>query len=104
MKYTETRSESLVSGHHGRDQWQRLTLAATKDGKVTGLKVDLLADLGAYAGSSVAACPVLGAWMFNAIYKFDAYQFNCTTSTPTRPGSTPTAAPAGRRRRSPSSG
>ena len=49
-KYTETRSESLVSGHHGRDQWQNLTLAATKDGTVTGLKVDLLADLGAYVG------------------------------------------------------
>ena len=24
-KYTETRSESLLSGHHGRDQWQKLT-------------------------------------------------------------------------------
>ena len=37
-----------MSGHHGRDQWQKLTLAAEKDGTVTGLKVDLLADLGAY--------------------------------------------------------
>ena len=54
-KYTETRSESLVSGHHGRDQWQKLTLAATKEGRVTGLKVDLLADLGAYVGSSAVA-------------------------------------------------
>ena len=48
-KYTETRSESLMAAHHGRDQWQKLTLAATGDGTVTGLKVDLLADLGAYA-------------------------------------------------------
>ena len=23
--------------------------------------------------------PVLGAWMFNSIYKFPAYQFNCQT-------------------------
>ena len=45
-KYTETRSESLMAGHHGRDQWQRLSLSATKDGTVTGLKVDLLADMG----------------------------------------------------------
>ena len=29
VKWTETRSESLLSGHHGRDQWQRLTLAST---------------------------------------------------------------------------
>jgi aerobic carbon-monoxide dehydrogenase large subunit len=78
-KYTETRSESLVSGHHGRDQWQKLTLAATKEGRVTGLKVDLLADLGAYVAIVGGGVPVLGAWMFNAIYKWDAYQFNCQT-------------------------
>ena len=77
-KFTETRSESLMSAHHGRDQWQTLTLAATKDGTVTGLKVDLLADLGAYAGTVGGGVPILGAFMFNAIYKFPAYQFNCT--------------------------
>ena len=78
-KYTETRSESMVSGHHGRDQWQTLTLAATKDGTVTGLKVELLADLGAYVALLGGGVPVLGAWMYNAIYKFPAYQFNCQT-------------------------
>ena len=78
VKYTETRSESLLSAHHGRDQWQKLTLAATKDGTVTGLKVDLLADMGAYLGLVTSGIPVLGAFMFNAIYKFPAYQFNCT--------------------------
>ena len=77
-KYTETRSESLMSGHHGRDQWQKLTLAATKDGTVTGLKVDLLANMGAYLGLVTSGVPILGAFMFNAIYKFPAYQFNCT--------------------------
>jgi carbon-monoxide dehydrogenase large subunit len=79
VKYTETRSESLLAAHHGRDQWQRLTLAATRNGRVTGLKVELLADLGAYAALIGGGIPVLGAWMFNAIYKFDAYQFNLTT-------------------------
>ena len=79
MKYTETRSESLMAGHHGRDQWQKLTLAATKDGTVTGLKVDLLADLGAYVALMGGGVPVLGAFMYNSIYKFAAYQFNCQT-------------------------
>ena len=79
VKYTETRSESLVSGHHGRDQYQRLTLAATKDGTVTALKVDLIANLGAYVGLVGGGTPVLGAWMFNGIYKFKAYQFNLRT-------------------------
>jgi carbon-monoxide dehydrogenase large subunit len=79
LKYTETRSESLLSAHHGRDQWQRLTLAADKDGTVTGLKVDLLADLGAYVAIVGGGVPVLGAFMFNAIYKFPAYRFSCQT-------------------------
>jgi carbon-monoxide dehydrogenase large subunit len=78
-KYTETRSETMISGHHGRDQWQKLTLSAEKDGTVTGLKVELLADLGAYVAIVGGGVPVLGAWMFNSIYKFPAYQFNCQT-------------------------
>ncbi len=78
-KYTETRSESLVSAHHGRDQYQKLTLSATKDGVVTGLKVELIANLGAYVAIVGGGVPVLGAWMFNSIYKFPAYQFNCQT-------------------------
>ena len=42
------------------------------------MKVDLLCDLGAYAGTVGGGVPILGAFMFNAIYKFPAYQFNCT--------------------------
>jgi len=79
VKYTETRSESLMSAHHGRDQWQKLTLAATREGKVTGLKVELLADLGSYVAIVGGGVPVLGAFMFNAIYKFPAYRFACQT-------------------------
>jgi carbon-monoxide dehydrogenase large subunit len=79
IKYTETRSESLLSAHHGRDQWQKLTLSAAKDGTVTGFKVELLADLGAYVAIVGGGVPVLGAFMFNAIYKFPAYHFACQT-------------------------
>jgi aerobic carbon-monoxide dehydrogenase large subunit len=79
VKYTETRSESLMAAHHGRDQWQRLTLAAEKDGTVSGFKVDLLADLGSHVAIVGGGVPVLGAFMFNAIYKFPAYRFSCQT-------------------------
>lgn len=79
VKYTETRSESLMAGHHGRDQWQKLTMSAEKDGTVTGLKVELLADLGSYVSLVGGGVPVLGAFMFNAIYKFPAYHFACQT-------------------------
>jgi aerobic carbon-monoxide dehydrogenase large subunit len=77
-KYTETRSESMMAAHHGRDQWQTLTLAANRDGTVTGLKVELLADMGAYLGLVTSAIPFLGALMFNGIYKFPAYRWTCT--------------------------
>ena len=79
VKYTESRSESLQSGHHGRDQVQTLTLAADKDGTVTGFKVHLDADLGSYVAIVGGGVPVLGAFMFNAIYKFPAYRFECQT-------------------------
>ncbi|GAB2690246.1 xanthine dehydrogenase family protein molybdopterin-binding subunit [Thalassiella azotivora] len=77
-KFTETRTEAMTTGHHGRDQVQRLTLAATKNGKVTGLKVELLADMGAYLGLVTPGVPILGAFMFNSIYTFGAYRFDCT--------------------------
>jgi aerobic carbon-monoxide dehydrogenase large subunit len=76
-KYTETRTESIQSAHHGRDQIQKLTLSAKKDGTVTGLEVDLLADMGAYLGIVTPGVPLLGAFMYNAIYKFPAYRFTC---------------------------
>ncbi|HJT04086.1 MAG TPA: xanthine dehydrogenase family protein molybdopterin-binding subunit [Pseudonocardiaceae bacterium] len=87
VKWTETRSESLLAAHHGRDQIQDLTVAARRDGTVTGLKVELLADMGAYLRLVTPGIPILGAFMFNSIYKFPAYRFACTnvftTKTPT---------------------
>jgi len=77
-KYTETRTESLMVAHHGRDQWQKLTLAADRDGTVKGLKVELLADMGAYLGLVSGGIPILGAFMYNGIYKFPAYRLTCT--------------------------
>ena len=79
VKYTETRSESLMAAHHGRDQWQKLTLSAEKDGTVTGFKVELTADLGSHVSLVGGGVPVLGAFMFNSIYKFPAYHFSCQT-------------------------
>jgi carbon-monoxide dehydrogenase large subunit len=78
VKYTETRSEAMVSAHHGRDVIQDLTLYANRDGTVTGLDVKLLANMGAYLGIVTPGVPLLGAFMYNGIYKFPAYRFECT--------------------------
>src|SRR3954451_12199540 len=42
VKWTETRSESLMSAHHGRDQIQYIDIAADREGNVKGLKVHIL--------------------------------------------------------------
>ena len=68
----------MLTAHHGRDQIQDLTLSARRDGTITGLKVELLADMGAYLGLVGPGVPILGAFMFNAIYKIPAYHFTCT--------------------------
>jgi aerobic carbon-monoxide dehydrogenase large subunit len=78
VKWTETRSESLLAAHHGRDQIQDITITAKRDGTVTGLDVHLLADMGAYLGLVGPGVPILGAFMFNAIYKIPALKFTCT--------------------------
>jgi aerobic carbon-monoxide dehydrogenase large subunit len=78
IKWTETRSESLLAAHHGRDQIQDVTITAKRDGTITGLDIKLLADMGAYLGLVTPGVPILGAFMFNAIYKIPAYKFTCT--------------------------
>ncbi|QDQ97580.1 xanthine dehydrogenase family protein molybdopterin-binding subunit [Tomitella fengzijianii] len=87
VKYAESRSETMQAAHHGRAQVQRLTVAARRDGTLTGLKVDLLADMGGYLRLISPGIPVLGAFMYSGIYKIPAYRFTCrpifTTKVPT---------------------
>ncbi len=77
-KYTETRSETMQAAHHGRDQIQHLTMAARKDGTITAFDVDLTANMGAYLALVGPGIPILGAFMYNGIYKIPAYRFSCT--------------------------
>ncbi len=48
IKWIEDRSENLAATIHGRDQIDYIEVAATREGKVTGLKVHVVSDLGAY--------------------------------------------------------
>ena len=40
--------------NHGRDQVQKLTAAVDDDGKILGLKVELISNVGAYGAATVA--------------------------------------------------
>src|SRR5260370_8746554 len=48
VKLIEDRSENLAVTIHGRDMVEYVEVAATRDGKITGLKVYGISDLGAY--------------------------------------------------------
>ncbi|MBE3564652.1 MAG: molybdopterin-dependent oxidoreductase [Thermogemmatispora sp.] len=48
VKWIEDRSENLAVTIHGRDQINYVEVAATREGKITGLKVHVVSDLGAY--------------------------------------------------------
>ena len=48
VKWVESRSENFLTTVHGRSQVGHIELAATNDGKVTGLKFTVRLDTGAY--------------------------------------------------------
>ncbi len=48
MRWTETRSENLLSAGHGRAQIQTITIGGKKDGKVEAYRLEILGDAGAY--------------------------------------------------------
>lgn len=68
VKYVETRSESFMTTVHGRDQIDFIEVAADKDGKITGLKVEILANLGAYHQLLTPAIPTLTVLMAPGAY------------------------------------
>ncbi|GAC1497382.1 MAG: molybdopterin-dependent oxidoreductase [Ktedonobacteraceae bacterium] len=48
VKWIEDRDENLAATIHGRDQVNYMEAAATKDGKVVGVKFHVISDLGSY--------------------------------------------------------
>jgi carbon-monoxide dehydrogenase large subunit len=89
LKWIEDRSEAFVATTHGRGIIGYLEMAATKDGKVLGVKLRLLADIGAYNMLLTAAIPTLTMMMANATYDIPAIR---TTLTEVFTNKTPTDA------------
>lgn len=87
VKWTESRSEGYLATHHGRGMIQDIEIAANRDGRLLGLKADLLVDMGAYLMLVTPGIPILGAFMYPGIYKMGSYELNVTgvftTRTPT---------------------
>src|SRR6185436_5739967 len=89
VKWTEDRSEAFVATTHGRDIIGYVELAAKRDGTLLGLKLRLIADIGAYNMLLTAAIPTLTMMMANATYNIPAIR---TTLTEVFTNKTPTDA------------
>ena len=78
IKWVEDRSENHLATTHGRGQVQHIELAAKRDGKILGMKVRLLADMGAYLQLLTPGIAIFGSFTYPGLYTFDAYSFECT--------------------------
>jgi carbon-monoxide dehydrogenase large subunit len=77
-RWTEGRSENAVATIQGRGQIQHMELAADADGKVTAVRANLTADMGAYLQLVTPGIPLLGAFLYHGVYDVPAYHFECT--------------------------
>src|SRR6266702_3304969 len=80
---------SFIATTHGRDILGYVDLAAKRDGTILGLKLRLIADIGAYNMLLTAAIPTLTTMMANATYNIPAIR---TTLTEVFTNKTPTDA------------
>ncbi|MGH9169567.1 MAG: xanthine dehydrogenase family protein molybdopterin-binding subunit [Acidimicrobiales bacterium] len=67
VRWTETRSESMVGLGHGRAQLQHVKIGGDRDGTVKAYRVKVLQDTGAYAGFG-AVLPFMTRTMASGVY------------------------------------
>ncbi|ABC21767.1 xanthine dehydrogenase family protein molybdopterin-binding subunit [Rhodospirillum rubrum] len=73
IKWTSDRSEAFLSDAHGRDHVSHAELALAEDGTFLALKVDTIANLGAYLSTFSTAVPTyLYATLLAGVYRTPA--------------------------------
>ena len=78
IKWIEDRSEAFLATVHGRDLIAYVELAAAREGKVLGLRMRIIADIGAYNMLLTARVPTHSMTMANATYAFPAIRATLT--------------------------
>jgi len=78
VRWTESRTEAAGATIQGRGQIQTIELAADADGRLTAVRADLLADMGAYLQLVTPGIPLFGAFLFHGAYHVPLYSFTCT--------------------------
>ncbi|WP_019587515.1 xanthine dehydrogenase family protein molybdopterin-binding subunit [Deinococcus apachensis] len=79
VKWAARRSESFVSDMQGRDHESEAELAVDEQGRMLGLRVNTVANLGAYLTLFAPAVPTyLYGTLMNGVYKFPAIHVKVT--------------------------
>jgi aerobic carbon-monoxide dehydrogenase large subunit len=88
VRWTETRSENLVSMPHGRAQTTAFELGGDRDGTVKALRLKILQEAGAYPALG-AILPTLTSLMASGVYRIPKIEVEIdsvlTNTTPTGP-------------------
>ncbi|WP_296738826.1 xanthine dehydrogenase family protein molybdopterin-binding subunit [Mesorhizobium sp.] len=80
VKWVADRTESFLSDAHGRDHVSTVEMAFDKDNRITGLKVDTIANLGAYMSLFSSCVPTyLYATLLSGQYNIPAIHANVRT-------------------------
>ena len=72
VKWTATRTEHFLTDAHGRDNHVEAEMALDKDGKFLGLRVNLIANMGAYLSENALDIPRGGISMSTGLYDIAA--------------------------------
>ena len=78
VKWIESRRENVQATIHGRAQVGTVEVGVKNDGTITGLRYNVVADLGAYHQLLTPAIPTLTGLMLSGAYKIPAIQMNVT--------------------------
>ncbi len=79
VKFCEDRSENYLSTTHGRDHQTDIEIGATKDGRITALKVSTFANLGGYLSTIAPGIPTtLYGRMIAGCYKIPSVHVGVT--------------------------
>ena len=80
VKWTSDRTEAFLTDAHGRDHVSKVKMAFDKDNNVIGLKVDTVANLGAYMSLFSSSVPTyLYATLLSGQYAIPAIHCNVRT-------------------------
>src|SRR6185503_8970752 len=79
VKWTSTRREAFQTDAHGRDHVTEAEMGFNRDGKIVGLRVKTIANLGAYLSTFAPAVPTyLYATLLNGVYEMPAIHAEVT--------------------------